>query len=149
MRLELTSEGRYGLRALVYLARAGEMATADTISAGARVPRRVLARVMAKLSRAGLVASQEGRGGGSRLSRTPGEITLRDAVEALEGPFEVTKCIMEDRACGEGAPCAMHGAWEEGQEAILDYLEDQTLSEFVSRTASRVGPSGGQEEVRA
>ena len=69
MRLELTSEGRYGLRALVYLARTGEMATADTISAGARVPPRVLARVLAKLSRAGLVASQGGRGGGSRLAR--------------------------------------------------------------------------------
>ena len=137
------------MRALVYLAGTGEMATADTISARARVPRRVLARVMAKLSRAGLVASQEGRGGGSRLSRTPGEITLRDAVEALEGPFEVTKCIMEDRACGGGAPCAMHEAWEEGQETILDYLEAQTLSEFVSRTASQFGPGRDQEGARA
>ncbi|WP_166178890.1 RrF2 family transcriptional regulator [Rubrobacter tropicus] len=149
MRLELSSEGRYGLRALVYLAQIGEMATADTISAEAKIPRRLLARVLAGLSRAGLVASQEGRGGGSRLARSPEEITLRDAVVAMEGPFEVTKCIMQDRACGEGAPCAMHGAWEEGQEAILDYLEAQTLSEFVSRTASRAGPSGGQEEARA
>lgn len=140
MRLELSSEGRYGLRALVYLAGTGEMATRDTISAEAKIPRRLLARVLATLSRAGLVASQEGRGGGSRLARPPEEITLKDAVEALEGPFEVTKCIMEDRACGEGAPCAMHEAWEEGQQTILDYLKSQTLSEFVSRTASKVGP---------
>ena len=149
MRLELTNEGRYGLRALVYLAGTGEMATADTISAKARVPRRVLARVLAKLSRAGLVASQGGRGGGSRLARPPEEITLGDAVEALEGPFEVTRCIMEDRLCVEGPPCAMHEAWEEGQETILDYLEAQTLSEFVSQTASRVGPGGDQGGAHA
>ena len=137
------------MRALVYLARTGEMATADTISAEAKIPRRLLARVLAGLSRAGLVASQEGRGGGSRLARPPGEITLREAVEAIEGPFKVTKCIMEDRACGEGAPCAMHEAWEEGQETILGYLGSQTVSEFVSRTASKVGRAGDHEEVRS
>ena len=138
LRLELSSEGRYGLRALVYLAQAGGLATADTISTDAKVPRRLLARIMAKLSRAGLVASQEGRGGGSRLDRHPDEITLKDAVVALEGPFEVTRCILEQRACGEGPPCGMHDAWEEGQETILQYLEAQTLSDFVSTTASSI-----------
>ena len=142
MRLELGSEGRYGLRALIYLAQAGGMATADTISTEAEVPRRLLARLLAKLSRAGLVASQEGRGGGSRLDRHPDEVTLKDAVVALEGPFEVTRCIMEQRACGEGRPCAMHDAWEEGQEAILQYLQTQTLSDFVSDTVLEIPAHG-------
>jgi Rrf2 family protein len=138
VRLELSSEGRYALRALVYLAGTGERVTAARISEDADIPRRLLARVMARLSRAGLVESVEGKGGGSRLARSPEEITLRDAVEAAEGPFEVTRCIMEQRNCGEGRPCAMHDAWEEGQEAILSYLETQSLSEFVSRTAGGV-----------
>ena len=135
VRLELTNEGRYGLRALLYLARAGDRVPAATIADEARIPRRQLARALAKLARAGLVESHEGRGGGSLLARPSEEITLREAVEAIEGPFEVTRCIMEQRACGEGAPCAMHEAWEEWQEAILDLLESQTLSEFVSRSA--------------
>lgn len=138
MRLELGSEGRYALRALIYLAQSGEQATADRISTEAKVPRRLLARILAKLSRVGLVESQEGRGGGTRLGRPPEEITLREAVEAAEGPFEVTRCILEQRACGEGPPCAMHDAWEEGQEAILQYLETQTLADFVSTTVSGV-----------
>lgn len=138
MRLELSSEGRYALRALIYLSQTGEQVTADRISTEANIPRRLLARILARLSRAGLVRSQEGRGGGSRLARPPEEITLRDAVEAAEGPFEVTRCIMEQRACGEGRPCAMHDAWEEGQEAILQYLETQSLSDFVSDTVSKI-----------
>src|SRR5215210_4775088 len=134
LRLELSSEGRYALRALLYLAWLGERATADSISAEAQVPRRLLARILANLSRAGLVESGQGRGGGSSLARPAREITLRDAVEAAEGPFGVTRCIMQNRACGTGTPCALHEAWEDGQQAILRYLEDQTLDEFVERT---------------
>ena len=136
MQLELSSEGRYALRALIYLALVGEQATADRVSAEAHIPRRLLARILAKLSHAGLVQSEQGRGGGSRLARPAGKITLREAVEAIEGPFGIIRCIMEDRACGEGAPCALHEAWEEGQQAILEYLGTQTIDEFISRTVS-------------
>jgi Rrf2 family protein len=143
LRLELSSEGRYALRALIFLARVEERVTADRISAEARIPRRLLARIMAKLAHAGMVESEQGRGGGSRLARPASEITLREAVEVVEGPFGVTRCILEDRACGEGAPCALHEAWEEGQRAILDYLGAQTLEDFVSRTVSRTLPANG------
>ena len=136
MQLELSSEGRYALRALIYLALVGEQATADRVSAEAHIPRRLLARILAKLSHAGLVQSEQGRGGGSRLARPAGKITLQEAVEAIEGPFGVIRCIMEDRACGEGAPCALHEAWEEGQQVILEYLGTQTIDEFISRTVS-------------
>jgi Rrf2 family protein len=140
LRLELSSEGRYALRSLLYLARIGERVTADRISAEAHIPRRLLARILADLSRAGLVESGQGRRGGSRLARPAEEITLRDAVEAAEGPFGVTRCILQDRTCGEDTPCAMHEAWLQGQRAILEYLGAQTLSEFVSQTASKKLP---------
>ena len=134
--MELSSEGRYALRALLYLAWIGERATAERISTEAHVPRRLLARILAKLAREGLVESDQGRGGGSRLAQPATEITLREAVEAVEGPFGVTRCIMEDRACGEGAPCPLHDAWEEGQQAILQYLGTQTLEDFLVQNPS-------------
>src|SRR5215203_1371195 len=134
MKLELSSEGRYALRVLVYLARdagSGELVTADGISEEAMVPRRLLARVMAKLARAGLVETSEGRGGGSRLARPPEEVTLREAVEA---PFEITHCIMQQRPCGKGRACALHDAWVEGQNAILEHLGSRNLADFSSQT---------------
>ena len=143
MHLELSSEGRYALRALVYLAWIGERTTADRISAEARIPRRLLARILANLSRAGLIQSEQGRGGGSRLARPAREITLRDAVEAAEGPFGVTRCIMQNRACGTGAPCALHEAWEQGQQAILEYLQKQSLEDFITQNPpGRFPPKG-------
>jgi Rrf2 family protein len=143
MRLELSSEGRYALRALVYLAWLGERASADRISAEAHVPRRLLARILASLSRAGLIQSEQGRGGGSRLARPAREITLRDAVEVAEGPFEVTRCIMQNRACGTGVPCALHAAWEKGQQAILEYLQKHSLEDFITQNPpGRFPPRG-------
>jgi Rrf2 family protein len=139
MKLELSSEGRYALRALVYLARearSGELLTADKISDEAVVPRRLLARVMAKLARAGLVETSQGRGGGSRLARSPEDVSLRDAVEAIEGPFEITHCIMQQRPCGEGRACVMHDAWVEGQNAILEHLGSRHLADLSSQVPS-------------
>jgi DNA-binding IscR family transcriptional regulator len=44
---------------------------------------------------------------------------------------------MQNRTCGTGTPCALHEAWEKGQQAILRYLENQTLDEFIEQTASK------------
>jgi Rrf2 family protein len=136
LRLELSSEGRYALRALLYLAWTEERVPAQRISAEAHIPRRLLARILARLSRAGLVESEQGRNGGSKLARLAGRITLREAVEAVEGPFGVTSCIMSDRICGQGSPCALHEAWEKGQQTILDYLATQTLEDFLTQNPS-------------
>jgi Rrf2 family protein len=116
----------------VYLAREadrGELVTADRISAEAVVPRRLLARVMAKLARAGLKETTEGRGGGSRLARRTEDVSLRDAVE---GPFEITHWTMQQRPRGEGRPCDLHDAWTGGQNAILEHLGNRTLADFSS-----------------
>lgn len=138
MRLELGSMGRYGVRAVIYLARTEVRATAREISDATGIPRRQLAQVMARLSGAGLVESYEGRGGGAVLARPVEEITIRDVVEATEGPFEVRHCIMEQRPCGEGVPCVMHDAWLEGQEAILKHLDTQSVAEFITETVEKV-----------
>lgn len=135
MRLELSSEGRYAIRALVYLAGRSRRVPAETIAAEAGIPRRLLARVLAELSRAGLVESKTGREGGSALARDVRQITMRDVVEAVEGPFEVNQCILESRACDGSRPCAMHAAWQVAQQALLDQLAHTTLADLAASVA--------------
>ena len=132
MRLELSSEGRYALRALLYLAVEEERVSATKISDRAKVPPRLLARILADLARAGLVASKTGRGGGATLARPASTITLRDVVDAVEGPFAVSTCILENRACGGESRCMMHEAWIVAQDAFLSELERRTLLDLVS-----------------
>lgn len=138
MRLELSSEGRYAMRALLYLAGTDERVPAGTIAVEAGIPPRLLARILADLARAGLVASKAGRDGGARLARPAGAITLRDIVEAVEGPFAVSSCILESRACDGSNRCVMHDAWIVAQRALLAELERRTLLELAA-SAGRKG----------
>jgi DNA-binding IscR family transcriptional regulator len=57
---------------------------------------------------------------------------LRDVVAAIEGPFAISQCIMESRACGGQRPCAMHAAWLVAQQALLDELGRHTLADLAA-----------------
>lgn len=53
-----------------------------------RIPTRYLEQIFQRLRKADLVVSKRGPGGGYTLARAPGEISLRDVVEAVEGPLD-------------------------------------------------------------
>jgi DNA-binding IscR family transcriptional regulator len=46
----------------------------------------------------------------------------------------ITHCIMQQRPCGKGRACALHDAWVEGQNAILEHLGSRNLVDFSSQT---------------
>jgi len=56
------------------------------------VSRTYLAKHLQQLSRAGLVASSEGRAGGYALTRAAAEITVLEVVEAIEGDEPSFRC---------------------------------------------------------
>ena len=57
------------------------------ISERQAIPLRYLEQILQQLRRAGLVVGKRGPGGGYRLARPPEEITLREVVEAVDGPL--------------------------------------------------------------
>ena len=63
----------------------GERISILTISQRQAIPTRYLEQIFQKLRKADLVTSKRGPGGGYELSRSAGEITLREIVEAVEG----------------------------------------------------------------
>ncbi|MBC8105821.1 MAG: Rrf2 family transcriptional regulator [Anaerolineae bacterium] len=66
----------------------GNAARAVQISESTGVPVEYLRKVLQRLTRARLVASERGRGGGFRLARPADRITLLNIVEAIEGPVD-------------------------------------------------------------
>lgn len=149
MRLELSSDGRYAIRALLYLATASDRIPASRIAVEANVPPRLLARILADLARAGLVASKAGRDGGAALARPAATITLRDIVEAVEGPFSVSSCILENRACGGASHCLMHDAWIVAQRALLEELDRRSLKDLAALDHAAEQDCRVPEEVEA
>jgi Rrf2 family protein len=66
----------------------GEPVQVRVTSERQAVPSRYLEQIFQRLRRARIVASKRGPGGGYTLARPPAEITLRQVVEAVEGPLE-------------------------------------------------------------
>ncbi|HYB12631.1 MAG TPA: Rrf2 family transcriptional regulator [Myxococcota bacterium] len=66
----------------------GEPVQIRVISERQGIPARYLEQIFQRLRRARLVQSKRGPGGGYTLARRPAEITLRDVVEAVEGPLD-------------------------------------------------------------
>jgi Rrf2 family protein len=96
--LKLSNRGLYGIKALYELARRyGDVPVAiREISERHGLPVPFLEQVLNRLKRAGIVESRRGTNGGYVLSREPSEITLGDAVRALEGPIALCECLQNE-----------------------------------------------------
>ena len=102
--MKLSTKGRYGLRAMIDLARYSEKEPVSIGSVAARqeISERYLEQLVALLKKAGLVKSIRGASGGYVLAKKPSEISVGDILRALEGSLEPVKCAAFDTTTGEG-----------------------------------------------
>lgn len=141
MKLELTRRGSYAIRAVIALARIedDELIASARIAAAMGIPPRFLPQVMGDLVRAGLVEGVVGRGGGYRLARDPGRITLLEVIEASEGDARRRTCVLKGVECGsQQEGCDVHGVFAAAQAALLVELAGTTLAGVIE--AGRVDP---------
>ena len=103
----ITQEVDYAMRIVRCLAKSEVRRDARSISEAVDVTLRFSLKILGKLSAAGIVKSFKGNKGGYELARLPAEITLRDVLAAVEGPYMLCRCITEED-CG----CSSHGNCE-------------------------------------
>lgn len=138
--MQLTRQGDYAIRTVFALAEVeGELLTQKEIAARQEIPEAFLAKIAQLLSRAGLVSTTRGAGGGMVLARPAAEITLKDVVEAVEGPFALNLCLQGPGSCSRQSFCVIHPVWAEAQAAMLAVLDGVTFAELVERNRRRTG----------
>jgi Rrf2 family protein len=124
--MKLTQETDYAFRLVFAFSRLkpGCHLTAREIADSQNIPYRFLLRVIAKLKKEGIVASRQGVDGGYRLGRPRSEITLKDVMEAIEGPVNINRCLKSSSLCtGDfAAVCRVHRALAEVQDKLLQDL---------------------------
>src|SRR5512138_237162 len=108
--MELTRKGEYAIRGIVYLAQQppGKIALISEIAEATDVPQTFLAKIFQSFAKLGLVQSFRGTGGGFLLGRSPSQITLRQVVEAVEGPIMPNRCLIAEGTCDRSARCLVH-----------------------------------------
>jgi Rrf2 family cysteine metabolism transcriptional repressor len=139
-----STKAEYGVRLMVELGRrcgqgTGEPVALAAVAEAELLPLSYLEHLVAKLRQAGLVTSVRGAHGGYRLARPAAEISMRDVVEALEGPIAPMECFHPDRegrvlcsheADGDSA-CATKLLWTRVQGGVTKALAGTTLAELV------------------
>ena len=134
--MQLTRGGEYGIRGMLYLAMQPpkEITLLSDISSAQKIPVSYLSKIFQALSKAGLVRSHRGFGGGYSLGRPANEITIKDIIEGIEGPIALNRCSLEQNSCRENIDCKIHDVWKDAQNAMNVVLQGTTLADLVEKT---------------
>jgi Rrf2 family transcriptional regulator, iron-sulfur cluster assembly transcription factor len=136
--LQLTRGGEYAIRAMTYLAGfpEGHVVFVRDICEAQDIPESFLAKILQSLVRDGLAVSQRGARGGFGLARPATEISMRDIVEAVDGPVALNQCVLWPESCERSGDCAAHKAWVRAQEQMMAVLDTVTLSSLAAERAA-------------
>ena len=132
--LRFTKRADYGLMAIHYIAvheDIGGAVSAKRIAEEFRIPPELLAKILQRLAKQGLITSQNGPKGGYVLSRRPAAITVGEVVRALEGPIRIVECYEEEAACPQMERCNLRRPIQKLQSAITQMLDTMSLAELT------------------
>jgi Rrf2 family transcriptional regulator, cysteine metabolism repressor len=131
--MKMSTRGRYGLRAMLDLARHfGERAVMmSDVAEREDLSRKYLHALLTSLRSAGLVRSVRGAGGGFVLTRHPAEIRLNEVVNALEGQLSIVPCVTDQRRCRKSEDCSARRVWQQLSHAVEDMLSSITLQDLL------------------
>ncbi|MGI6264009.1 MAG: RrF2 family transcriptional regulator [Acutalibacteraceae bacterium] len=122
--MHITLESDYAVRIVERLAAADGRRGAAALAEEARVPPRFALKIMRKLTAAGIVTSFKGAHGGYTLARPADQITMRQVIEAMEGPYRLSRCLEDGYTCS-CAPgiCSFHAVYDRISRMVADELD--------------------------
>ena len=142
--LKLTKKADYGLIALKHLAVSSRSGTASAkeIADAYGIPLPLLAKILQKLTKTGLLLSVSGSSGGYKLARRPEKISVLEVIHAINGPVILTTCFTDHGLCDQSQKCTVREPLRKVHEAIIDLLRRITIAEMAGE-ASLCDPDSG------
>ncbi|NLY73827.1 MAG: Rrf2 family transcriptional regulator [Firmicutes bacterium] len=135
--MQISTRGRYGLRAMVDMAlhvSEGPMAL-RVIAERQGISESYLEQVFTSLRKSGLVRASRGAQGGYELNRQPDQVTVGEILRALEGQLVPVYCVGESEgaSCDREQYCITRSFWEELRDKINEFLDGITLKDLADR----------------
>lgn len=130
--MQFTKAEAYGLFGIIYLARQapGKVTPLSEISENQDVPEKFLAKIFQSLSKSGIIRSHRGVKGGFSLARPANEISFREVVEIIHGPYFLAKCFNIEEIC-DRKNCPVKVLLEKAQDALMDVFEEYTVADLL------------------
>ncbi len=132
--MQITRETDYAIRCVLYLSgKRGIVTMVEEVSKEMCIPRSFLAKILQKLTKAGIVKSYRGVKGGFELTRHPGKISLLEVIEATQGPVAMNVCALDERLCDFSGSCTVHPVWIQVRHEVEKILKKKTFADLQSR----------------
>jgi Rrf2 family protein len=154
--LRLSKKVDYALIALMHLAHQdheGEASawSAREIAKGCGLPPDLLAKILQRLAREGIVVSHQGTKGGYSLGRPAERIHVVSVIQAVDGSLSLTQCFTDEGTCDQFDNCSVKSPLQRLNERVLRMLSEVTIAkiceeDFESLTAGLV-PKDPKERV--
>ena len=141
-----SSACKYAMKAMIDLAgRSDSKPVPLKILANAQgISSSFLQKILQVFSRRGYVLSTKGPGGGYRLDRGSGVITLLEIINAIDGPLCIDSvCIMGINDCNTTESCKLHSEWSLFGSRLLSTLQKTTIAEIAHKSS---GDTGGEKQ---
>jgi Rrf2 family iron-sulfur cluster assembly transcriptional regulator len=127
--------------------RPGSLRSLSSLSAETDIPPAVLAQVVHRLRRAGLLSARRGPSGGVRLAKRPAEVPVLDVIRVFDGAGVGGRCVLGFLECADTTPCPAHPVWKIARSALERQLEDRSLADLAGsvekkRAAALRGAAG-------
>ena len=141
--LRLSKKADYALIALSYMATPGQRPVVSAREMAERhdVPLELLAKVLQRLVRRGLLTSVQGINGGYTLARPAAELSVAQVVEAIDGPLTLTACAdADDDPCTQFAKCNIRDPLHRIRERIAGALVACSIAELAADAVTAAEP---------
>lgn len=137
--LRLTKKADYGLMALKFLAERADTPSlsAKDIAEAYGIPPQLLAKILQRLTKAGILCSHAGMNGGYALSRPAEQITAFDVIGAIDGPLFITSCETGPRGCDLTSSCTVREPLRKVNDSIADLLKGIRVSDLCEPAAAQ------------
>ena len=133
--MQITRQADYAVRAILHLAQNGHQRMATSaIADEQRIPPSFLAKIVSQLSIAGLLHTSRGAHGGVTLARDPGDITLFEVIEAIDGPIQLNECVAEESTCTFSDDCPLRSVWCEAQDELVMKMKSTNFADMVVKS---------------
>ena len=85
------------------------------------------------MSKAGIIRSHRGVRGGFTLARNAKEITVKDVLETIQGPYHLMKCLHDPSACAEEMTdrCALREVVMLAEKKLVEVFETYTIADLA------------------
>ena len=126
----------YALLLLIYLSNqpAANMVSVKTIAHALNISLRFLANIANKLAIARIILSHRGNGGGIRLARPGTSVSVREVIEAIDGPIQTMFCQNTQEVCCHELTCQMKHFWDDIQNGVIHKLDTASIADLASST---------------